>query len=602
MERNIIVSDILVIGGSGAGVMSAVAAAREGADVVLVSKGRIGKNGNAIMLGGSFGVDGQSARDVCGEADANTAYTAEDLFKKMEACAFGLGDQELQMQFVKDGPYAVKELLQWVKACGSTFVFSPKACRWRAGGVAFGRALRYGLESQDHIPVYEDVIISDLLTGSGKVCGAVGFNVFTGEIIRFHAKAVILATGGWQPYELKNTDSDMTGDGIAMALRAGARVKDMEFLLAIPTIQEPLYAKGSILPFQMTMPNIFPLRHKATDLDGRELPYSAEPRFKTNASNSKVKKLLYCAFYAPGMYEKWDTYGNRFYMDYSDYTDEEIREGFRTFYENQHWWHGKDKYHHIDLQKLAETIIANHKRLMCGFGNEYSMGGIVVSKDYATDIPGLYAAGEVTAGVFGAFRSGDGLTEMLAHGLAAGKNAAVYAKGVSALEPDNTQAAVDLLAAPRKRHEGISPIEAWKKLEQISEAGFGFVRDGVGLKKAYDEIRALRASLDYMAAPGPETYNMEWINSVLIRNLALCTEIGIFSALNRKESRGCHLRMDEPQVDNEHYLFSWTARLKGGEPVYEKEVPVPVYLPLDTENYPTVADCIAETILKGGGS
>ena len=599
MGRNRVTSDILVIGGSGAGVMSAVTAAGEGAEVVLVSKGRVGKTGNAIMLGGSFGVDGRGARDVCGEADANQEYTPESLLEKMAACAFGLGDQELQKQFVEDGPYAVKELLRWVKDCGSTFVFSPKACRWRAGGVAFGRALKHGLESRQEIPVYEDVIISDLLTSGGSVCGALGFNVFTGEVTEFCARAVILATGGWQPYELQNTDSDMTGDGIAMALRAGARVKDMEFLLAIPTIQEPLYAKGSILPFQMTMPNIFPLRHKATDLDGGELVYSSDPRFRTNASNSKVKKLLYCAFYAPGMYGKWDTYGNRFYMDYSAYTDEEIRAGFKTFYENQHWWHGKDRYHHIDLQKLAEDIIANGKRLMCGFGNEYSMGGVIISKKFETDVPGLYAAGEVTGGLFGAFRSGDGLTEMLANGMAAGKNAAVYARTASVLQPGNVESAVELLTAPRGRSGGVSPIEARKKLEQICEAGFGFVRDGRRLQKAYNEIAALRASLDDMAAPGSGRYNLEWMNSVAVRNLALCAEIGIYSALNRKESRGCHLRMDQPQVNNKEYLFSWTARLNGGQPVYEKEVPVPAYLPLDTRNYPSVLDCIAETILKG---
>lgn len=602
MGRNMVTSDILVIGGSGAGVMGAVAASREGAHVALVSKGRVGKSGNAIMLGGSFGVDGRGARDVCGEADANQEYTPENLFEKMVACAFGLGNQELQKRFVEDGPYAVKELLQWVKECKSTFVFSPRACRWRAGGVAFGRALRHGLESGGGIDAYEDVIISDLLTGGGKVCGALGFHVFTGEIIEFHAKAVILATGGWQPYELKNTDSDMTGDGIGMALRAGASVKDMEFLLAIPTIQEPLYARGSILPFQMTMPNIFPLRHKATDLDGRELIYPSGPRYKTNASNSKVKKLLYCAFYAPGMYEKWDTYGNRFYMDYSDYTEEEIRQAFKTFYENQRWWHGKDRYHHIDLQKLARSIIDNGKRLMCGFGNEYSMGGVIVNKEFETDIPGLYGAGEVTGGMFGAFRSGDGLTEMLAGGMGAGKSAALYARTASMAQPENLEAAVGLLTAPRKRSGGVSPIEAWKKLEQISEEGFGFVRDGRRLQKAYDDIRLLRNSLEHMAAPGPGAYNMEWMNSVMVRNLALCTEIGIYSALNRRESRGCHLRMDWPQVNNKEYLFSYTAGLKDGQPVYGKEVPVPAYLPLDTEDHPTVQDCIARTILKGGES
>ena len=93
---------------------------------------------------------------------------------------------------------------------------------------------------------------------------------------------------------------------------------------------------------------------------------------------------------------------------------------------------------------------------------------------------------------------------------------------------------------------------------------------------------------------------MEWINSVLVRNLALCTEIGIRCALDRKESRGCHLRMDEPQVDNQNFRFSWTAQLKDGEIVYDKLYPQPTYLPLDDKNYPSVLDCIADTILQGG--
>lgn len=148
MGRNMVTSDILVIGGSGAGVMGAVAASREGAHVALVSKGRVGKSGNAIMLGGSFGVDGRGARDVCGEADANQEYTPESLFEKMVACAFGLGNQELQKRFVEDGPCAVKELLQWVKECKSTFVFSPGALSsFTAAGIVNDNMWKLGLSA-----------------------------------------------------------------------------------------------------------------------------------------------------------------------------------------------------------------------------------------------------------------------------------------------------------------------------------------------------------------------------------------------------------------------------------------------------------------------
>jgi succinate dehydrogenase / fumarate reductase flavoprotein subunit len=601
MQRKTIVSDILVVGGGGAGIMSAIVAARNGAKVTIAVKGKIGKSGNYIMLGGSFGVDGLSAREYCKQPEANPEYTKEVLFDKLISSAFYIGDQKLQKHFVEKGPKALKEFFQWVEESGQKFIFNNKACRWRTSGTAFGNVLKQGLKEQEketEIDTYEDTMITDLLSCDGRVCGALGMDMYTGEVIEFKAKAVILATGGYQPFSLKNTFSDMTGDGIAMALNAGAEVKDMEFLLYIPTLIEPAYARGSILPFQMTMPNLFPLRQKATDLDGAELVYPTDGQFKTNASNSKVKKLLMHYFYGKGIYEKWDKYGNRFYFDYSDYTDDEIREAFRVIADNMVHWYKKGMYHHIDLMDLAERIIKNDKRLLVGMGNEYSMGGVVVDETFATRVPGLYAAGEVTSGVFGAFRSADGLTEMLAHGLTAGQSAYEFIMSAAQLEPKDLDEKLARLTAPLNRTNGISPIEALNKLESICDKGFNFFRDGERLAKAYEEIRGLRASLDQMAAPGGAVYNLEWMNSVILRNLALCAEIGIYSAMQRKETRGCHVRSDYPQVNNKDYMFSYTASLKDGEINYGKSYPEAVYMPIDNNIYPDIAECISKTILE----
>ncbi|HCJ58948.1 FAD-binding protein [Lutispora sp.] len=601
MQCKTIVSDILVVGGGGAGVMSSVMAAREGATVAIAVKGKIGKSGNLMMLGGSFGVDGPSAREYCNEPEASQEYTKEALFDKLVSSAFYIGDQKLQKHFVEEGPKALKEFFQWVRDSGQKFLFNPKACRWRTSGTAFGNVLKKGLRNQQKetvIDTYEDTMITELLTCDGKVCGALGMNMYTGELIEFKAKAVILATGGYQPMPLKNTFSDMTGDGIAMALRAGAEVKDMEYLLFIPTLIEPAYAKGSILPFQMTMPNLFPLKQKATDLDGVELIYPQDSKYKTTASSSKVKKLLIHYFYGEGIYKKWDKYGNRFYFDYSDYTDDEIREAFRIIADNMEHWYKKGMYHHIDLMDLAERIIKNDKRLLVGLGNEYSMGGVVVDETFATRVPGLYAAGEVTSGVFGAFRSADGLTEMLAHGLTAGKTAGEYVKSAAQLEPEDLDEKVAVLTAPLNRSKGISPIEALNKLESICDKGFNFFRDEERLVKAYEEICSLRASLDQMAAPGGAVYNLEWMNSVIVRNLALCAEIGIYSAMQRKETRGCHVRSDYPQVNNKEYMFSYTASLKDGDINYGKSYPEAVYMPIDNNIYPNIAECISKTILE----
>lgn len=595
-----VTSDVLVIGGAGAAVMSAVSALRQGASVALVAKGKIGKSGNTIMVGGSFGMDGESAREICGEAEANQEYTRKKLFHKLVTSAFQIGDQRMQRHFVEEAPAAVAELLTWVKDSGQVFKFMPKASRWRTSGRPFGAALRHGLKIHPAINVFEDVMVTDVLTQNGVACGAIGLDVFSGELTCFKAKSVILATGGFQPFSLQNSISDMTGDGIAMALRAGASAVDMEFLLYIGTILEPGYARGSLLPYLMSIPAMFPPRPKVTDLDGEELAFPESPRFKVKPADTKVNKLLMAYFYGQGIWKKWDKYGNAFYYDYSAYSDDEIRQAFQNFAESQSTWHRKGHYHRIDLARLADDIIANGKRLKVGLGNEYSMGGIMVEPDFSvTGVPGLFAAGEVTGGLFGAFRSGDGLTEMLAHGATAGKSAAVFAGSSSLADPDDLESKLAWLEAPFNNKSGFSPSDALATLYKICDTGFNYYRDGGRLAKAYEDIRALRKQLDGMSlSTSSRKYNLEWMQSVIVRNLALCAEIGIHAALERKESRGTHLRDDYPEVNNKDFLFSFTASLGEDEPEYGRREPGETFISLDRSVYPNIAECIAQTILE----
>ncbi|MDR1240045.1 MAG: FAD-binding protein [Treponema sp.] len=596
----VIESDVLVIGGAGAAAMSAVRASREGVSVVAVSKGKAGKSGNTIMIGGGFGVDGEGAREICGEAAANPEYTREKSFKKLAASGFYLGDQRLQKIYVDAGPPAVKECLDWAKAAGQLFCFNPAGCSWLTSGAAFGRTVAGGLAAQPGISVHEDVFIAELLSRDGQVCGALGIDIYSGEFVQYNAGAVILATGGYQPFSIKNSHSDMTGDGIALALRAGCRIVDMEFLLFIGTILEPLWARGSLIPFLFTIPGFFPLRARMTDLDGVELSFPPDPRYRVGPTSSKVNKLLMAEFYGRGIFEKIDTHGNAFYYDYSAYRDEEIRDAFRAFAGREKTWHREGFYNGIDLSRLAEDIIRNGKRMKAAFGNEYSMGGVVVEPDFSTGVPGLYAAGEVTGGAFGAFRSGDGLTEMLAHGYIAGVSAAAFAKSAKhhPVPADAEEKAGELLA-PFSRPNGLSPAGARAELERICDEGFDFFREGKRLEKAYGEITELRKNLDGLSIPEKDRrYNLEWLNAVMARNLALCAESGIYGALNRKESRGTHLRADYPELNNRDFLFSFNAALKDGRLVYSRERPRAWYLPLCESNYPSTAEYLADQVLR----
>jgi succinate dehydrogenase / fumarate reductase flavoprotein subunit len=597
----IVESDVLVIGGAGAAVMSAVRAARLGVSVALAAKGKVGKSGNTVMIGGGFSVDGEGAREVLGLSEANPAYTRKKAFDKLVYSGFSLGDQRLQKLFVDLGPAAVGECLAWAKEAGQLFRFNPDSVGWFTSGAAFGKTVAQGVKGEKNIGVYEDILIAELLQKDNRVCGALGIDIYSGDLVQFNAKAVILATGGFQPFSLKNSHSDMTGDGIALGLRAGARVVDMEFLLFIGTILEPVHARGSILPFLLTFYRTA-LNPKKTDLDGRELFFPPEQKYKVGPLTGKVNKVLMADFFGRGIYEKLDTHGNAFYYDYSAYTDDEVRNGFRELAEGFSAFHRDGHYNGIDLRRLAEDIIKNNKRMKVSFGNEYSNGGIVVDTDFsAAGVPGLFAAGEVTGGTFGAFRSGDGLTEMLIHGYVAGASAAAFAKNTAALLPSDGEEKAAALLEPLNRSGGISPIETRIKLERICDEGFDFFRDGTRLARAYGEIVKLRQSLkELSAAPRERAYNLEWLNSVVVRNLALCAEIGIYGALNRKESRGSHLRADFPGVNNRDYLFSFAASLSGtGEIVYEKQRPEPYYLPLITEDYPSVSEYLAEKVLQG---
>jgi succinate dehydrogenase / fumarate reductase flavoprotein subunit len=589
--------------------MSAVHASRAGVSVVLVSKGKPGRSGNTVMIGGGFGIDGEGAREILGLRDANPGYTRRKAFEKLVYSGFFLGDQRLQKIFVDLGPKAVGECLEWAKEAGQFFSYNANSVSWRTSGAAFGKTVARGIQKGNAIAVHEDIFIAELLKNGDRVAGALGIDIYSGELVQFNAKAVILATGGYQPFSLKNSNTDMTGDGIAMGLRAGARVVDMEFLLYIPTILEPLYARGSIIPFLLTFAPALQKTRK-TDLEGKELVFPPDKKYKVGPYTGKVNKLLMAEFYGKGMYEKFDTCGNAFYYDYSAYTDAEIRAGFQTFADNYKSFQREGYYNGIHLSRLAEDIIKNKKRLKAAFGNEYSMGGILVEPDFsAHGVPGLFAAGEVSGGTFGAFRSGDGLTEMLVHGCVAGESAAAYAGGTGQLLPEDADEKAAVLLAPFKRPRGLSPVEERIRLEAICGAGFDFFRDGTRLAKAYDEIVKLHQGLGELSVPLIDRrYNLEWLNSVMVRNLALLAEIGVYGALNRKESRGTHLRADFPALNNKEYLFNYTASLSGGLVqgipgpggiVYEKRRPEAYYLPLSGENYPSVADFLAEKVLQG---
>ncbi len=208
---------------------------------------------------------------------------------------------------------------------------------------------------------------------------------------RFAAKAVVLATGGYQPFSAKSTNSDMTGDGMAMAYRAGAELADMEFHLPCPTAMEPEDFKGSLLPFiyevlaGITLPSI--------DKDGR--PIEIPHEMAEVAEGSELEKLISTFYWSEAIAEERGLPGDTMYYDFSGLSDEQIKTTFDRFIGAMSAFYRPGFYHGDDIAVYRDHMIANGKKMKVGAIFEYTMGGVVISRDMETTVKGLYAAGEV---------------------------------------------------------------------------------------------------------------------------------------------------------------------------------------------------------------
>ena len=538
--------DVLCVGGSGAAVSAAYMAAQDGKCVVLMSKGRAGRSGNAIMVGGGFGIDGYNSKKVLGETEANESNTPESMQERIITHSFYLADQRLVHQFVTDAPPMVKIFLQWAKHANQLMLFNPKGGLYAVSGNCVGQAIAQGIRETPNLTVLSDVMAIDLVKRGENVIGAVGLDLYSGEYVYVESKATVLATGGFQPYTLKNTISEATGDGVGMALRAGARAADMEFLLYIPTAVEPSYRRGSILPYLFTIPIFMPLTFRVVDAKVKEL--KLEPPFDTMPGSNKAMKLVYSSFWS--METDVDIMHGGLYLDYSHHTDEEIVKAFDHFLAHYGRWHPKGKYNGYDVLELRDEILRT-RRLEFALGNEYSNGGIVVDDQMSTGVPGLYAAGETTSGLFGALRAGDGLTEMLAHGYRAGISAASYA-GQSEIPGNGDQMAWDIVCMAESIFAQKGTVRAQELLQRVNslaDEGFGVIRCEEGMTRALDGLEQVGKTFDQIEIPDKNRcYNLDFCHYLELRNLHLCVTAGLMAARARKESRGSHIRSDYPQV------------------------------------------------------
>jgi succinate dehydrogenase/fumarate reductase flavoprotein subunit len=552
MMENVIETDVLVVGGGGAGFRAAIGAREKGVKVVLVSKGPLARCGATPMAGADFTLDGRSMSQIEGlTGDPNDS--PEKVFNDIVTQGCYLNNQKLVEQYIRSAPLRLRELIEWgiqIKMSDQRMIFT--------SGLGIMDALLKKSRSVG-VTLLEDILLLDLVVQDERVTGALGLDPRSGTFIRFRAKAVVMATGGWHKAFWPNTGMrDLSGEGIAMAHRAGADLGNMEFItFCCNVFYDPPIWRGSIAPYILSI------------LAGGRL---------TNAIGEEFLKKYDPFVVKTGTETEW----NKSFISYA--TMEEVKAGKGLPNGGVHYSRGdvpwenieaiaslvfpKWKYKAMDLTEWGRKLEANEP-VEVGPAVEYFEGGIVINDRFETTLKGLYAAGECTLGPFGANRVFAAITEILVHGADAGAIAGEYARSARVPEQDKDalQALAERVEAPLQRPQGLKPAQVRRRVQQKAHKLLGPIRNREDLQSLIDFLESIKKDdLPNLATTSKvRTYNKEWIDALELENMVQLLEISARSALARTESRGVHFREDYPHTDNENWVQeSIVRRVNGG--------------------------------------
>ena len=409
------------------------------------------------------------------------------------------------------------------------------------------------------IKVYAETTITELVKDGERIAGAFGYFRDTGRFVLFEAPAVVLATGGiGKTYKVTSNSWEYTGDGHALALRAGAKLLNMEFVQLHPTgmvwppsvrgilVTESVRGDGGVLRnsdgkrFMFDyVPDVFRAQYAETeeeadgwydDPDHNRRPPELLPRDEVaRAINSEAKA------------GRGSPHGGVFLDIASRRPAEYILRRLPSMYHQ--------------FKELADVDITKEP-MEIGPTAHYVMGGVEVDPDTgAASVPGLFAAGEVSGGMHGSNRlGGNSLSDLLVFGRRSGLGAAEYVSALSdrpAVSEAALTSAATVAVAPLERAEGESPYAIHGDLQVIMNDLVGLIRRESELKTALVELDKLRTRAVQVSAPGDRAYNPGWHLALDLRNMLEVAECVAQAALERQESRGGHTREDYPAMSPE---------------------------------------------------
>ena len=577
--------DVVIVGAGGAGLRAAIAAREAGMRTAIVCKSLFGKAHTVMAEGGIAASMG----------NANSKDNWQVHFRDTMRGGKFLNHPRMAELHAQEAPDRVWEL----ETYGALFDRTPdgRISQRNFGGHEYPRLAhvgdRTGLElirtlqqkivslRQDEdnaataaggeppadedagLRVFAEVTITELLRDeSGAIAGAFGYRRETGTFVVFHAPAVILATGGiGKSFKVTSNSWEYTGDGNALALRAGSTLVNMEFIQFHPTgmvwppsvkgilVTESVRGDGGVLRnsegkrFMFDyVPDVFRSKYAETeeeadgwykDPENHRRPPELLPRDEVaRAINSEVKA------------GRQTPHGGVFLDVSTRLPAEEIKRRLPSM--------------HHQFSELADVDITKEP-MEVGPTCHYVMGGVQVDPDTAAAarVPGLFACGEVAGGMHGSNRlGGNSLSDLLVFGRRAGMGAAAYlaatGHGADGALPEPAAGAVAAAAkaalAPFDREDGENPYTLHRELQQTMNDLVGIIRREAEIQQAIDALEAMKPRVAAVSVEGHRQFNPGWHLALDLVNMLQVSECVARAALIRQESRGGHTRDDFPAM------------------------------------------------------
>ena len=586
--------DVLVIGAGGAGLRAAIAAREQGLRTAIICKSLFGKAHTVMAEGGAAAAMG----------NVNSKDNWQVHFRDTMRGGKFLNNYRMAELHAQEAPQRVWEL----ETYGALFdrTKDGKISQRNFGGHEYPRLAHVGdrtglemirtlqqkivsLQQEDfratgdyesRVKVFAECTVTELFKEGDRIAGAFAYWRDSGRFLTFSAPAVILATGGiGKSFKVTSNSWEYTGDGHALAMRAGATLINMEFVQFHPTgmvsppsvkgilVTESVRGDGGVLKnsegkrfmFEY-IPDVFKAQYATseeeadkwyTDPENNRRPPELLPRDEVaRAINSEVKA------------GRGSPSGGVFLDIASRLPAEAIQRKLPSMYHQ--------------FKELADVDITAEP-MEVGPTCHYVMGGVEVDPDtQQSRVPGLYAAGEVSGGMHGSNRlGGNSLSDLLVFGMRAGVAAAEYVHGLAArpaVSDADVVAAEEAALAPFSVQGGENAYTIQQDLQQSMNDLVGIIRKSEEVEQALLTLQDLRGRVAKVSVEGGRSFNPGWHIALDLRNMLLVSECVARAALERTESRGGHTRDDHPAMEPEWRKVNLVCQLAEGGRLEDEKV------------------------------